>query len=118
MSDIIYLHQLKVKTVIGILPYERLSKQTLILNLDCHTDIRPAGQSDKIEDALDYRKIIAEIEQFANHAQYQLIEAFAEALCQHLLATFPNCSAFQLQLQKPGALPHTQALGLKIYRGR
>ena len=56
-QDIIYIHAIKVRTVIGILPHERAMKQTLIIDCELGTDTRAAGASDDIADALNYAAI-------------------------------------------------------------
>ena len=84
-QDIIYIHAIKVRTVIGILPHERAMKQTLIIDCELGTDTRAAGASDDIADALNYAAICDSITAFAASADYQLLEAFAEALAATLL---------------------------------
>jgi len=104
-QDIIYIHAIKVRTVIGILPHERAMKQTLIIDCELGTDTRAAGASDDIADALNYAAI------------YQLLEAFAEALAATLLEQYP-AENIRLDIQKPGALEATREVGLRIYRAR
>ena len=82
-QDIIYIHAIKVRTVIGILPHERAMKQTLIIDCELGTDTRAAGASDDIADALNYAAICDSITAFAASADYQLLEAFAEPLPPH-----------------------------------
>ena len=59
MQDIIYIHAIRVRTVIGILPHERAAKQTLIISCELGTDTRAAGEADDIKQALDYAAICA-----------------------------------------------------------
>ncbi|MDO4643589.1 MAG: dihydroneopterin aldolase [Cardiobacteriaceae bacterium] len=117
MQDIIYIHAIKVRTVIGILPHERIMKQTLIINCELGTDTRIAGNTDNIEQALDYAAICDFIIRFADKSHYGLIEAFAENLVTDLFAHFP-AKSIQLDVQKPGALEATRHVGLRIYRER
>ena len=46
--DIIFLHDLRVETIIGIYDWERRMKQTIIIDLDMASDIRRAAASDNI----------------------------------------------------------------------
>ena len=116
-QDIIYIHAIKVRTVIGILPHERAMKQTLIIDCALGTDTRTAGASDDIADALNYAAICDSITAFAANADYQLLEAFAEALAATLLEQYP-AENIRLDIQKPGALEATREVGLRIYRAR
>ena len=118
MQDIIYIHALRVRTVIGILPHERAAKQTLIINCELGTDTRAAGASDDIQQALDYAAICADITAYAANSRYGLLEAFAEHLAAHLLAAYPLAANVRLDIQKPGALEATREVGLRIYRER
>lgn len=118
MQDIIYIHAIRVRTVIGILPHERAAKQTLIISCELGTDTRAAGEADDIKQALDYAAICADIIKYAENSQYGLIEAFAEHLAAHLLAAYPLAANIRLDIQKPGALEATQEVGLRIYRER
>lgn len=118
MEDIIYIKGLKTKSTIGILPHERLRKQTLIISLELSTDISAAATADDIGQALDYSQVASQLEAFAQAAEFQLLESFASALCENLLAHFPRCQAVTLDIQKPGALSQSQQVGLRITRRR
>lgn len=118
MQDIIYIHAIRVRTVIGILPHERAAKQTLIISCELGTDTRAAGEADDIKQALDYAAVCASITDYAATSQYGLIEAFAENLATHLLAAYPLAANIRLDIQKPGALEATREVGLRIYRER
>ena len=44
--DIVYIHDLRIETVIGIFDWERECKQTVSLDLEMGTDIRAAAASE------------------------------------------------------------------------
>jgi len=46
--DIIFIHELRVQTLIGVYPQEREARQTLALDLELGTDIRPAAATDRL----------------------------------------------------------------------
>src|SRR3569832_2078264 len=50
--DIIYIHDLRIDTVIGVFDWERRVRQTVILDLDMATDIRRAAATDALSDTL------------------------------------------------------------------
>ena len=116
-QDIIYIHAIKVRTVIGCLAHGRAVKRALIMECELGTDTRAAGASDDIADALNYAAICDSITAFAASADYQLLEAFAEALAATLLEQYP-AENIRLDIQKPGALEATREVGLRIYRAR
>ncbi|MGH8473597.1 MAG: dihydroneopterin aldolase, partial [Gammaproteobacteria bacterium] len=78
--DIIYLRDLRIDTVIGVYRWEREMKQTLVIDLELGTDIRPAAKSDAIADTLNYKDIAKRVTAFVEQSRYQLVEALAEAV--------------------------------------
>lgn len=115
--DTVFIYDLKLQTLIGVLPYERLKKQTLWLDIELESNFSQAQQSDDVRHTLNYAAIADFIIEFAEQAQYKLLERFAHELCQ---ALFEFCSAnvIHLTLRKSGAIAHTQNLGIKITRTR
>lgn len=101
--DKIFLHDLKVDTIIGIYEWERNTKQTLQFDLEMDWDIRTAAASDDIADTLDYGAIANTIVSFVEASDYQLIETLAEDLAALLLTEYP-IPRLVLTLTKPVAL--------------
>ncbi|MDO5090678.1 MAG: dihydroneopterin aldolase [Cardiobacteriaceae bacterium] len=116
-QDIVYIRQLKVQTLIGILPHERAAKQTLIISAELGTDFRQAAQTDDVQHALNYAAISDFIADFAANAPHGLLETFAAHLTDALFAAYPAHS-IRLDIQKPGAIAATQHIGISQYRER
>ena len=57
MKDIIYIEDLRVKTIIGIFDWERETKQEVSIDIEFPFDCMKAAKNDSIEDTLDYKKI-------------------------------------------------------------
>lgn len=114
--DIVYLSELKVETTIGVSDWERKTRQFVLIDLEMGTDARPAGVSDNIADALDYRDVAKRIREDVEASQFHLIEALAEHLGQMLLKEF-NLPWLRLKLTKPGAIRGTRHVGIIIERG-
>ena len=57
MKDIIYIKDLRVKTIIGIFDWERKVKQEVSIDLEFPFDCKKAAASDSIEDTVDYKSI-------------------------------------------------------------
>ena len=115
--DTVYIRELKVKSLIGILPHERAAKQTLIISVELGTDFRAAADSDDVRHALDYAKISDFIIDFAAHAEFGLLETLAAALSDALFAEFAPLDIL-IDIQKPGAVAHSQNIGIRQYRSR
>lgn len=88
--DIIFLHDFKAKTLIGIYPWERKVRQTVRLDLEIALPTSKACQSDQIEDALDYALIIDRINYILAEHRFSLLEALAEHIAQTILYEFKS----------------------------
>ena len=57
MKDIIYIKDLRVKTIIGIFDWERKVKQEVSIDMEFPFDCKRAAKTDSIEDTVDYKTI-------------------------------------------------------------
>jgi FolB domain-containing protein len=85
-SDRIHIRDLAVRTVIGVYPEERREKQDLFINATLYVDLSRAGQSDNIEDTVDYKRIKKAILEEVESSSYHLIEGLAERIAEIILA--------------------------------
>ena len=116
MSDIVYIRELEVETIIGIFDWEREVKQIVSLDLDMAHDIAKAGETDDIEYALNYKSISKRLIAFIEKSEYFLIEALAEAVTSIVINEF-SVPWVRLRISKPGALRGSKDVGVIIERG-
>ncbi len=114
--DIIFIHDLRVQTIIGIYDWEREVKQTIAVDLEMATDIRKAASSENIEDTLNYKGVSKRLQTFIKESNFQLIETMAEEIAQILREEF-HVPWVKVTLHKPGALRGTKDVGIIIERG-
>lgn len=114
--DIIFIHELRVQTTIGVHPRERDTRQTLVLDLELGADIRPAAATDLLDDTLDYQAVARRIDEFATASAFRLVETLSERIAELLLREF-GVPWLRLTLRKPGAVPGTREVGIVIERG-
>lgn len=114
--DIIFIHELPVETIIGVHPWERDLRRTLLIDLELGTDIRPAAATDQLAKTLDYQLIAQRIRDFAAASDFQLVETLAERITELLLREFA-IPWLRLTLHKPGVPSGAQAAGVIIERG-
>ena len=74
MSDIVFIEQLEVQAILGILPEERTTPQRVVIELQLETDSRPAAQSKNIDDTLDYAALAEQVRALTVAGEYLLIE--------------------------------------------
>ncbi|MCK9739785.1 dihydroneopterin aldolase [Pseudomonas syringae] len=114
--DRVFIEGLEVDTVIGAYDWERGLRQCLRLDLSFAWDNRPAAAGDDLSKALDYASVSTRIQVFAEQAQFQLVETFAERLAEVLMGEF-NIPWLRLKLTKPGAVAAAAGVGVEIERG-
>ena len=113
--DIIYLHNLHVEAVIGLYEWERRIQQTLIVDLDMGTDIRPSAASDDVNDTVDYKSVAKRVVEISEQSNFGLVEALAEKIAQSLLTEF-NLPWLRLKINKQGAVSNVRDVGIIIER--
>ncbi|MCY1408018.1 Dihydroneopterin aldolase [compost metagenome] len=114
--DRVFIEGLEVDTVIGAYDWERGIRQCLRLDLSLAWDNRPAAAGDDLSLALDYASVCTRIQAFAEQAQFELVETFAERLAEVLMGEF-QIPWLHLRLTKPGAVPAAKGVGVEIERG-
>ena len=115
--DIVFLHEMKVDTVIGIWEWERKIRQTVVIDLEMAADIRKAAASDSIDDALNYKSVAKRLQQFVADAEFQLVETLAEKIAAIVMDEF-GVSWVRVKLNKPGAINGARDVGVVIERGK
>jgi dihydroneopterin aldolase len=83
----------------GVLEQERSEGQRFLFDL--RLDV-PAGAaaSDRLEDAVDYREVVALVREVSDARAYRLLEALAAAVADAVLARFPVERA-RVRVRKP-----------------
>lgn len=113
--DIIFLHDFKAKTLIGIYPWERKIAQTIQLDLEIALPSNRACQTDKIQDALDYAMIVRRINEILAQKHFSLLEALAEHIAQAILTEFKS-PWVKVRIAKLGIIRGVKKLGVCIER--
>lgn len=117
MLDQIHIKDLLLRTIIGINEEERRNRQDVLINIVLFTDLRPAGVSDQIGDAVNYRTIAKEIIAMVEASSFFTVEKLAAEVAAICLAD-ARVEAAQVRVEKPGALRFARSVGVEIYRAR
>ncbi len=116
-SDVIYLRKLAVEAILGVLPEERSTPQTVIFDIELRTNIRPAAASKELSDTVDYAAVAARVSAMTIDGRYLLIESLAEDVAAMLLKQ-PGVAGVRVAIAKPAAVANADAAGISIYRQR
>lgn len=84
----------------GVLEEERRDGQRFLVDAELDYADETAATSDRIEDAVDYRDVVATVVEVSDGMSYRLLEAFATAVADALLARFP-VSRVRVRVRKP-----------------
>lgn len=117
MKDTIFLHDLRVETVVGIWDWERKIRQTVSIDLELGADIRRAAGSDSIDDTLNYKAVAKRVQQFVGDSRFQLVETLAEKVAALILDEFA-VPWVRVRVNKPGAIRGARDVGVRIQRRR
>lgn len=113
--DTVFVRGLKATTVVGIFEWERRLPQSIMLDLEMETDIRPAAASDSIDDALDYKQVAKAVVGHVEESRFQLVEALADSVARLILSQF-GVPAVTVTLNKHGALSDAADVGIRLRR--
>lgn len=100
--DIIQLTGIRCYGYTGYLPEEQYLGQWFEVDLRMSLDLAIAGQSDAIEDTLDYRSIIADVKEIVSTAKFSLVEKLADTIVMAVLK-YDRVQQVELKLHKPAA---------------
>jgi dihydroneopterin aldolase len=116
-TDTVFVHELKVETIIGIWGWERKIRQTVSIDLEMGADIRRAAATDSIDDTLNYKAISKRVQQFVADSEFQLVETMAEKIAELVLQEF-KVPWIQVRVSKPGAIRGAKNVGILIHRSK
>jgi dihydroneopterin aldolase len=113
--DIVYIRDLKIPCTIGVWEWERRIKQTVIIDLEMATDVRPAAKSDRLDDALDYKAVAKRVVEYVGNSEFKLVETLAENVANTVLGEF-KVPWVRVRINKQGALRGATDVGVLIER--
>jgi dihydroneopterin aldolase len=100
--DVIELTGIRCYGYTGYLPEEQVLGQWFEVDLRIWVDLALAGKSDRIEDTLDYRAVIAEVKEIIAISKVALIEKLADTIITAVLA-YDRVQQVEVKLSKPAA---------------
>ena len=84
----------------GVLEHERRDGQRFLVDVELDLADTTAAGTDRIEDAVDYRDVVATVTEISDGRAYHLLEAFATALADALVDRFP-VDGVRVRVRKP-----------------
>lgn len=115
--DRIFVNDLLIRGVIGISEREREQPQDILVNIVIFADIRRAGESDNVEDSVNYRTVAKKVLAHVEKVQRYTVEALATDIA-NLVLDEPHVEKVQVRVEKPGAVRFSKSVGVEIERSR
>lgn len=112
--DKLILREMHFSARHGLLPVEAENEQPFSATVELELSTCRAGRSDRIEDAIDYRKVQAVVREVIGGSRKHLIETLAESIASKLLATFSEVHAVSVEVMKPRPPVDFQFAGVSV----
>ena len=116
-NDKIYIRDLSIRCIIGVNQDERTEKQDVVINVILFTDTRKAGQTDDLDDSVDYKKVKKTILSLVESSEFLLIEKLADEIAKVCLDDL-KVQKVSVTVDKPGVLRYTRSVAVEIVRTR
>jgi FolB domain-containing protein len=113
--DRIVVRELLVRCVLGVDDEERRELQDVLITVTLHGDLRAAGASDRLEDAIDYRAIKKRVLAAAEGSRHRLVEALAERVAAICLED-ARVRRVDVVVEKPHSLRFARSAAIEITR--
>ena len=101
--DRIFLRGMRFMACHGVLPHEREVPQPFEVDVEMGLDLRAAGESDDLDDTVNYAKVYDVVSTVLTVTRKYLIEAIAEEIADDLLRDFDVLRLVRVTVHKPAA---------------
>lgn len=114
--DIVFVKDLRFKTIIGCWDWERQVAQYVSIDLDMGWDnTRPAASED-LNDALNYKAVSKRVQQHVVDKQFELVETAADSIASLVMDEF-SVPWIRVAIHKPFAVTGSKSVGVIVERG-
>lgn len=103
----------------GVLTFEHERPQTFVVDVTLHLDLAAAGQSDDLNDTIDYGRVAKDIVAVIEGPHVDLIERLAQRIADKILADAPAVASIDVTVHKPHApivVAFCRCIGLHLAR--
>lgn len=115
VMDQIFITDLVARGILGINDWERENPQEIRINITLFGDLSKAGESDDVQDSINYRTVAKKILAHAETTQHFTVEALAADLIS-LCLDEPHVQKARVRVEKPGAVRFSSSVGVEIER--
>ena len=113
--DVVEINGLRVSTEVGFSPHERGKLQELAITIHLRISIKKAGESDRVEDTINYKTITKDVLFHVETKKYNLIEAVATDVAR-ICVVRHGVPSVKVIVAKPVALRFCESSSVTIER--
>lgn len=114
--DIIYLHGIKARTLIGVYDWERVAPQVVEIDLELGIPSARACQTDDLADTINYADVVDRLRAVLAEQHFLLLERLAEYIAVDLMTAF-STPWIKVSVTKLGILHEVGRVGVTVERG-
>jgi len=118
--DKILMNQMTFYGYHGLFPEENKLGQRFIVDLELELDLKKAGETDNMNESVNYGHVYEETQKIVEGESKQLVEAVAEDIASTMMNSFHKVQALKVKVIKPDPpIPgHYDSVAIEIYRER
>lgn len=118
-SDVVEIRGLQLLLYCGVLDQEQVRRQPFQIDIDLHLDLKAAGESDDLDDTVDYGALIDLLAASLPTERFQLLERLAARIAELALG-HPPVDAVTVRVRKlrPPVAAIVDTTGVHIHRKR
>jgi len=113
--DIVEINRLRVRTEVGFSPHELGKQQELNITMHLRTSVKKAGETDRVEDTINYKAITKDVLFHVENKKYNLIEAVATDVAR-ICVVRHGVPSVKVIVDKPNALRFSESSTVTIER--
>ena len=115
--NIIFIHELRIDTRIGIYAREKQVAQTIQLDLDIALRDKQAAGVWQLDESIDYAEVVKRIRRLFEEEHFDLLENAAETIARIIMDEF-GAPWLRITIAKLAPLSGVKRLGVTIERGQ
>ena len=105
-QDSVFIEGMRLAAHIGVTAEERDTPQVLRFDITLLCDLRRAGESDDVNDSIDYGAVYRQVVDVVESTPCKLLEHLATIIATALLTAFPACEQASVRVGKPALFPY------------
>ncbi|MBI5866665.1 MAG: 2-amino-4-hydroxy-6-hydroxymethyldihydropteridine diphosphokinase [Planctomycetes bacterium] len=115
MADRIELCEILARGIVGLGEAERRERQDVVVSAVLEIDLAAAGESDRVEDSVDYARIKRRIVGYVETSSHRTLETLATRITRLCLAE-PRVLHATVRIEKPTAERFVKSIAVEISR--